>query len=347
MKSFLGFLFGVFLCLILSLFAGESPTHVLMVLLKSAFGSKYDLGLTLFYTTSLIFTGLSVCIAFYAGMFNIGAEGQLIIATLATAAVGILFPNVPSSLAPLFGIGVAIITGGLWGFIPGILKAKRGSHEVIITMMMNFIAAGIASYYVVGALKSTTSQNPESEMVSPNYLFKSFDPISQFFQDSPANLSLLIAIFLAVALHFFLFRSIKGFEIRALGQNEEAASVAGISGVQLKTLCMTLAGAFAGLVATNEILGSAGKFQLGFSPEYGFIGIAVALMARNRPLRIIFTAFLFGALQKGASDLDLETNAITRDFAKILQAVIILSVISFALIPLNFEKVKKWIKKQA
>ena len=340
MKSALGFIFGLSVALLLTTFAGESPWHILAILANSAFGSAYDLGIVLFYTTSLIFTGLSVAIAFHAGLFNIGAEGQLTISALTMAATGIIFKDLAFPLAPLLAVFLGLVASSLWGFIAGYLKAKRGSHEVIITMMMNFIAAGISSYFVVGALKNPDSQNPETAPIGAGFLLKDYDFVHRLSPDSPVNISFLFALVFALAMAFFLKKTVWGYELKVVGQSEEAASVAGINPKKYKMLSLTLAGAIAGLVGINEVLGSAGKFKLGFSPDYGFIGIAVALLARNNPIGIILAAFLFGALQKGASDLDLETAVITRDFAKILQAIIILSVVAF-----YFVDLKSWIKK--
>ena len=337
-KSILGLLFGLVICLVLTSFAGENPFHILKILFTSTFGSPYDFGLCLFYTTSFIFTGLSVSFAFHAGLFNIGAEGQLTIATMAAALTGIAFKDLGFPIAPIVATVAAFLVGGLWGFIPGILKVVRGSHEVVVTMMMNFIASGLTSYLVVAKFQNPASQNPETAPVPQSFLLANFDPISKIFKDSPANSSIILALLLCLIYYFVLNQTRFGFELKASGQNEKAALFAGISSGKIKILAMTIAGALAGLVATNEVLGSAGKFKIGFSADYGFVGIAVALLARNHPLGIIASAFLFGILQKGTADLDIETATITRDFSKIMQAVIILSVTAFAL--------TKWGKKK-
>ncbi|MGZ3743057.1 MAG: ABC transporter permease subunit, partial [Pseudobdellovibrionaceae bacterium] len=133
-KTFAGFFLGLGIALSLTLLAGENPFHIGGILFKSAFGSLYDLGLTLFYTTPLIFCGLSVALAFHAGLFNIGGEGQLTMATLAAAAIGVFFPRLPFPVAPLIALGGALLMGAFWGFIAGWLKATRGSHEVIVTI---------------------------------------------------------------------------------------------------------------------------------------------------------------------------------------------------------------------
>jgi ABC-type uncharacterized transport system permease subunit len=326
MRRLIGLVVGLSVALLITLFAGENPFHILAILFKSAFGSMYDLGLTLSYTTPLIFCGLSVAMSFHAGLFNVGAEGQLTIAAVTAAAIGILFPQIPFPLAPLAAFVAAILAGGLWGFIPGWLRAIRGSHEVIITIMMNFIAAGLASWLALKVIPNPNSQNPETAMVGANYLFKDYDLIAKIFPDTPANASLGIAILLAVIMWIFIWKTTMGFELRAVGSNPEAAKRAGISQKKILMVTLAISGMLAGCVALSEVLGSAGQYRVGFSPDYGFIGIAVALLANNNPIGIIFAAFLMGALHKGAADLDLETTTITRDFSRIIQSLIILGV---------------------
>ncbi|HEY1079857.1 MAG TPA: ABC transporter permease [Bdellovibrio sp.] len=326
MKRIVGLILGLCVALSLTLFAGENPFNIFMILMRSAFGSMYDLGLTLSYTTPLIFCGLSVAIGFHAGLFNIGAEGQLTIAVVTAAAVGVLCPNIPFPLAPMVAFAAALLAGGLWGWIAGWLRAYRGSHEVIITIMLNFIAAGLASWFTLQIIPNPNSQSPETAVVSPNYMFKDYDLVARLFPDTPANASLGFAIVFAVVMWIFLWKTPWGFALRAVGSNPEAAHRAGISGKRAQMLAMALAGALAGCVALSEVLGSTGQYRIGFSPDYGFIGIAVALLANNNPLGIIAAAFLMGALHKGASDLDLETSTITRNFSQIIQALIILGV---------------------
>ncbi len=321
-----GLFIGLFLSSVLAYVAGENPLHVLSVLFRSAFGSPYDLGLALFYTTSLIFTGLSVSMAFHAGLFNIGAEGQLTVAALAAAWFGVSFPQMPVTVAPFLIGAVGISAGAFWGWIAGWLKAKRGSHEVIVTMMLNFVAAAATSYVALELIKNPDSQNPETKALPAEFLFKGHDAVQDFFKDSPANLSLLIALALSGLCFVFIYKTVWGYQLRASGQNEKAAEIAGINPQKWKMIAMALAGGLAGCVCLNEILGSAGRFKIGFSPDYGFVGIAVALLARNHPLGILASAFLFGILQKGASDLDMETQFITRDFTRVIQAILIFSV---------------------
>lgn len=302
--------------------AGESPWHVLQILWKSAFGSSYDFGMTLFYSTPLILTGLAVAVPFQAGLFNIGAEGQLTLGALAAAAVGALWPAVPWPVAPVLAALAAILAGTIWGAIPGWLRARRGSHEVINTIMLNFIAAGLASYVTLYLLKNPDSQNPETRPIGASYLIHQFDA----FGGAPVSLALPLAILAAVLVWILLWRTVLGYEMRAVGQSEPAARAAGINSGRVRIIAMSVAGGLAGLVGVGEVLGNAGKFRLGFSPEYGFIGIAVALLGRNRPVGVVAAALLFGALHKGAADLDLETEHVTRELSLVLQALIILSV---------------------
>lgn len=194
--------------------------------------------------------------------------------------------------------------------------------------MMNFIAAGLSSWVALKWIPNPESQNPESAMIQNGYSTKDYDLISRLFPDTPVNASFAFAILLAILLWIFLWKTPWGFELRAVGKNSEAAERAGISKNKWQISAMVLAGLFAGFVGFSEVVGSAGQFRIGFSPEYGFIGIAVALAANNNPLGIIVTAFLMGALHKGASDLDLETATITRDFSKIIQAFVIIGVTS-------------------
>jgi simple sugar transport system permease protein len=188
--------------------------------------------------------------------------------------------------------------------------------------MLNFIAAGLASYVTLYLLKNPDNQNPETRVIGPGYLIYHF----KMFGDAPVSLALPIAILAAISMQVLLWRTALGFEIRAVGQNEAAARAAGIDSGRIRILALAMAGGLAGCVGIAEVMGSAGRFRVGFSPDYGFLGIAVALLGRNRPLGVVAAAVLFGALHKGSADLDLETEHVTRELSLVLQALIILSV---------------------
>lgn len=330
-------IFGLALGLVITWMAGENPLRILGILYRGAFGSFYDFGMTLFYATPLIFTGLSVAIAFQAGLFNIGAEGQLTLGALAAAAVGAVFPTLAWPWAPIVATLAAFAAGFVWGAIPGWLKARRGSHEVINTIMLNFIAAGLSSWITLYLLRNPETQNPETRLVGAGYLITHLS----WFGDAPVSTAFFLALGVAAIVGAVLWKSSLGFEMRAVGQNERAARSNGIDVGKIRWLSLGLAGGIAGLVAVGEILGNSGRFKLGFSPDYGFIGIAVALLGRSKPAGVVAAALLFGALHKGASDLDMETEHVTRDLSLILQALIILSVSSEGLWTYFFKKTRR------
>jgi len=317
-----GVIIGLGLGLLVGWAIGENPLHVLQIMLRGAFGTRYDLGMALFYSTPLIFTGLSVAVAFRAGMFDIGAEGQLTLGTLAAAAAGILFPAIPSWMAPAIAGLSAGLAGAAWGAIPGWLRARRGSHEVINTIMLNFIAAGICSYFALYPLRNPASQNPETREIAGAFKLPPFP----FFEGAPVGWALPLGLLMALLVWFLLWRTVLGFEWRAVGLNEAAACSAGIDVAKARISAFAVAGALSGMVGIAEVLGNSGRYRLGFSPEYGFMGIAVALLGRNHPAGVLAAALLLGALHKGSAELDMETERITRDLSLVIQGLIILCV---------------------
>jgi ABC-type uncharacterized transport system permease subunit len=314
---------GLAVCLLIAMAMGENPLNVLMILTRGSFGSVSAVGYTLYYATPLIFTGLSVAVAFHCGLFNIGAEGQLYIGALTLTALGILCPNIP--LAPLWGIIAAFVGGALWGAIAGALKSYRGSHEVITTIMLNFISYAVVGFAIMHVFKNPASQNPESAPLGAGFSVPGLGPISS---SSPLNFSFILALVTAFFVWIILFKTNWGFELRLVGSKPETAKRTGIPLKRRVVEAMALSGGLAGLVAVNEIMGFSHKFRDQFSIGYGFIGIAVALLGRTRPLGIVLAAILFGALQKGSLELELETDKITRDLAGVMQALIILFVAS-------------------
>jgi simple sugar transport system permease protein len=196
------------------------------------------------------------------------------------------------------------------------------------------VAAGLASYVALYLLKNPDSQNPETRPMGAGYLIHQFG----FFGGAPVSAALPLAVGTAFLIWMLLWKTALGFEIRAVGQSESASRVAGIDTGKIRILAMAIAGGLAGLVGIGEVLGNAGKFRLGFSPDYGFLGIAVALLGRNQPLGVVAAALLFGALHKGTADLDMETEHVTRELSLVLQALIILSV--------SAEGLWSWMKKR-
>jgi len=323
LRSLSGALVGFGAGLLVCALAGEPPLKILQVLYKSGFGSGYDFGMTLFYTAPLILTGLAVAIPFKAGMFNIGAEGQLTVGALAAAWAGVIGAKIASPwIAIPFAVLMAFAAGGIWGLIPGWLKAKRGSHEVITTIMLNFIAAGMTSYFTLYAIKDPASAQAETIALPAAFHLAPFP----LFNGAPMGALIFFLIALVAGLHTLIWNSSWGYELKALGENETAAETFGISRTRVWLSSMFVAGGVAGLVGVVEVLGNSHRFKLGFSADFGFVGIAVALVARGNILGILPAAFLFGFLQKGAASLDLETEKVTRDLSYLIQGLIILGV---------------------
>ncbi len=331
MKGFITSLLSIFAGLAVSLivvkFLGESPWEVLKVLGHSAFGNVDNILATLNYATPLIFTGLSVLVAFHVGLFNIGAEGQLYIGSLFMTFTALKFSHLSSTAGFLICVFMALLGGGLWASIAGYLKAKRGSHEVIVTIMLNFISYALCSYVILNVVRNPNSQNPESAELPANYFLSHLNFLNQG-APSSLNSSFLISLFSIFTVWFLLFKTNWGLEVRLVGSQIETARRSGVPVTKRIVQAMFLSGSLAGLVAVSEILGNTHKYKDQFSPGYGFFGIAVALLARNKPINVLFSAILFGALAKGALDLELDTEKITRDMAVMIQGLMILFIAS-------------------
>jgi len=309
---------------------GESP-YVLWEAFSSTFFNSFGLGYTLYYTTPLILTGLSVAVCFHAGLFNIGSEGQLHLGAVSIIAISSFFPTLPGYFAIPLGMLAALFGGGIWGMLAGLLKAKRGSHEVIVTILLNFIGITLVNYLILYPFKNTAVQNPETHEIGVGYTLPLLSDFteklgSELFRTTPVNLTLFLSCFMAVVCFLFLFRTSWGYELRALGQNISAARFNGISTSKNFILAFAISGALSGLVGVNEVMGYHHKLIEGFSPQYGFTGIAVALIARNHPLGVILSALLFGAIHNGAREIEFLSENITKEISVIMEAMIIIII---------------------
>ena len=307
---------------------GESPWVALKALIWGAFGSWDQFGYTLFYTTSFIFTGLAVGLAFHCGLFNIGGEGQAMMGGLGVAIVCLTFDGLHWTLLfPLAVIGAAA-AGGAWAWLPGYLQAARGSHTVITTIMFNFLAAILLNYLLVEVLIAPNQQSPQTiRFDAAGHLPYAHDLLKWLGLKagrSPLNITFLLALGVSYLVWLFLWRTRWGYALRCVGANEAAARYGGISPGRCIILAMTMAGALAGLMAVNEVMGSQHRLVLGFTAGFGFTGIAVALMGRNHPFGICFAALLFGALYQGGSELAFEVPTFTSDMVVVIQGLVIL-----------------------
>ena len=312
---------------ILILLIGDSPIQAYKLLIGSALSWPDGIGYTLFYATPLIFTGLAVLVAFRCGLLNIGAEGQLYVAAFATAWVGITLANLSAwILLPLCFVA-AILAGGVWGAIPGVLKARFGSHEVINTIMLNFVAVALVSYFTQYHYKTPGDPIMETAEISPGaHIARLGKFIPGLPERIPLNLAFILALICCVLVYLFLWRTKWGYELRATGANPSAAEYGGISIRKQIIVAMTISGALAGMVGINEVLGYRHRYYDGFSDNYGFTGIAVALLGRNHPVGVILAALLFGVLQRGGIHVDGFSEHVTKDIVQVLQGIIILFV---------------------
>ena len=304
---------------------GESPSESLRILVDSAILDPEGLAYTLFYASTFIFAGLAVSIAMQAGLFNIGAEGQMYVGGLGlTWVVLALDAHLPGILMiPLAMIGAAVF-GALWAFIPGYLQAKRGSHVVVTTIMFNFIAASLMNFVIVKYLIPEGQQNPASRVFADSAALPLLNKILPVFGDTPLNISFVLALLALVIYGVVVWRSSWGYQLRATGLNAHAAHYAGVKISRTIIVTMLVSGALAGLGAVNSVMGSTHYLSLNFPAGAGFVGIAIALMGRQHPVGIFLSSVLFGALIQGGFDLSLEKPNIPQETFIFIQGLIIL-----------------------
>jgi len=309
---------------------GENPWTALKLIAAGGLGSQEGIGYTLYYATNFIFTGLAVAVAFHAGLFNIGAEGQAYIGGLGAGLVCLgLDHHWPAwALIPMAVLG-SMVFGAAWAFVPAWLQAKRGSHIVITTIMFNFIAAALVTFLLVEVVIKPGQQSPETrEFAAAAWLppvHALLAGIGITFSPSPFNLAFFLALGAAVLVWLYVWRTRWGYELRVVGQNPAAAKYAGISLSRTIVTVMVISGALAGGLGVNEILGVQHRLLLDFPSGAGFVGIAVALMGRNHPIGIVLAAVLFGVLYQGGSQLSFDLPHISRDLVVVIQGLVILS----------------------
>lgn len=301
------------------LYIGKSPAQAYQALWTASFGNFYNFGEFLVSSTPLIFTGLSVAFAFRAGLFNIGGEGQYLMAQVAAAWVGYHFVGLPGVLHSWLGLLAAALAGAAWAAIPGLLKAYRGVHEVINTIMLNYIALFLTNWLVLGPLRAP-GETPATPKVVDNAMLGHLLSVSRL------NTGFLWALGAAIVIYLLLGRTTLGYEIRAVGHSPLAAEYGGISVAKNTVLAMAIAGALAGLAGGVQTLGLAGRFYqtLGFA-GYGFDGIAVALLGRNHPGGVIIAAMLFGWLERGSPAMQAAAG-VPKSMVLIVQAAVVLFV---------------------
>jgi general nucleoside transport system permease protein len=296
-------------------------------LFKGALGSPNSLSETIVTATPLMFAGLAVALAFRAGMFNIGAEGQLLAGAMAATFVGFTFADLPALILLPFAILAGFLGGAAWGFIPGVLKARTGAHEVITTIMLNFVALYLTDYLLTtqtflrpgreDPISKTVGENAELPLLAGS--------------DYRVHAGILLAVAAAFGIWWLLFRSTVGFEFRAVGANPSAGAYAGMSVGGVYILAMALAGGLAGLAGTSALLGVQKSVFPGFSAGIGFDAIALALLGRSHPAGVVAAALLFGLLRQGGNLMQAASDT-PIDIIVVIQALIIAFMAAPALV---------------
>jgi ABC-type uncharacterized transport system permease subunit len=295
------------------------PLTAYSALIQGAVGSFEAIVDTLVSTTPLVLGGLSVALAFKAGLFNIGAKGQFLVGALGAVAMGVTLAAAPTWVAIPLALAAGILAGALWGFIPGLLKAVSGAHEVVVTIMLNYVAEGVIAAVVGGPLR----QHGRPEAITPDVGNAALPMLIGSNGHAGIALALVAVGFIA----WLLFRTTLGFEIRTVGANPEAARYAGMRPRFLTILTMSLAGALAGLAGAVVVLGVIHNMTPSFGTSVGFDSIAVALLGRTNPIGVVMAALLFGALRAGAPLMQIKAG-IPPELIDVLQAMILLFLVA-------------------
>lgn len=287
-------LLSTFLLLVI---AGADPFGALANMWDASFGSSFAIGSTVIKTLPRILTGLAVAMALRAGLWNIGAEGQLYLGAVAATGLALYATELPAPIAPLIVLIVAALAGAAWAWLPGVLRAHRGISEVITSLMLVYVGIQIASYFATGPWSIPGANFPASNPVP------AATRLPLLGEGTIVHAGLIVAVVVAIAAWFVMDRSTLGIRMRAVGGNITAASTIGINSRRVIVVAMCLSGALAGLAGGVEVLGSRGRLIEGFSPGFGFEGIAIALLGRVRVGGIVAAALLYGALDAGGAGL--------------------------------------------
>jgi len=298
--------------------SGANPLKAYSALIEGSFGSIKAFGRTLAKATPLIFSGLAVAFAFKAGLFNIGAQGQLLFGALASAAAGFLITGLPPFIHATLSLLIGAVAGALFAAIPGALKAYTGAHEVITTIMLNYVAINITDYFADGPLKDTSNGNIIAR--TPEILESAKIP-----SVGEIPTGFFLAVLAAAAVWWLLQRTTLGYEIRTVGLSPYAAKYAGMRVAFTVTLTMVLSGFLAGIGGGIETLGIVGRYQPGFNTGLGFDGITIALLGKTHPFGIIPAAILIGAMKAGASTMQFNAG-VAKEITDVIQALMLFFV---------------------
>lgn len=330
----LAVLFSLVIAAIIILLIGENPISAYVEMIKGAIGSRLSWADNLTKMTSLLLTGLAVGFGFRAGVFNIGAEGQMAVGGIMAVFVGINMGNVPAVIAIPLTMTAGIIGGAIWASIAGFLKAKTGAHEVISTIMLNWVAYYLSNYLVAGPLAVGQGVPKSPEIAESAQL-----PPLITVQASTVPSGIIVAIIAAIIVYIILQKTTIGYELKAVGYNPYAAEYGGISISKNIVLTMAISGGLAGLAGAVEVMGVYHRIFGAFTGDRGFDGITIALIGQNNPIGIIFSAFLISSLRAGSNSM--QSIGIPDDIVTIIQGIIILFVAADRIIKTIILKAQK------
>jgi len=306
--------------------AGISPVAAYAALLRGAFGSLNSFGLSIQKMVPLLFAGLGVAFAFRCGLFNIGGEGQIYMGALFGGWLALTFPNLPVAILLPAVLIVSFVGGGIWGAIPGLLRAKWKKSEIITTILMNYVGFWFVSFLLHGPLQESRGYYPQSEIL-PQASWLPF-----IWDAAHIHIGIILALVTAAAVYVVLWRTTIGYQIRAVGSNPQAAEYSGIPVVRSMVLAMFVSGGLMGLAGAAEIFGVQHRLSDFFSPNYGFDAIAVALLGYTHPVGVTLAALFFGAMRAGFNAVQ-RTEGLPLALAQVVQGLTLILVVASVFLP--------------
>lgn len=296
---------------------GGNPSEAYQYLFRGAFGNLSNFGETVVKAIPLIFTGLAATFAYKCGVFNLGAEGQFVMGATASIWVSTTFNGLSGVPLIILSLLSGILAGGIWGYIPGILKITRGLNEMIVSIMLNYIAILFMGFLYTGPLRD--GNLPQTAAVTAK--------LARFVGNTRIHVGIILALLLALILYYFLFYTSKGFQLRAVGLNQTASQFNGYPVKKLMLMSFIISGAIAGLGGSVELHGTQFRLMAGFGDGYGFDGVAIALIGQLNPLGTVMVAYLFAVLRAGATTMQVGTGLPT-SVIDIIQALVIIFAVA-------------------
>jgi simple sugar transport system permease protein len=302
--------------------SGANPLQAYAGMFHTALGSEFALGVTINKTIPRLVPALGIALALRAGLWNIGAEGQLYVGAAAAAGVALFAPDLPFPIGLTLALLAGAAGGAAWGAIPGMLRAYRGVSEVITSLMLVYVAIQLTNYLIEGPWLVANSTYPATPIFSPAYRLPLVWP------GTLVNAGVFVAVLAAIVMGFLVTHTTFGLWLRAVGGNARASEVIGLPNRPIIVAALALSGAFAGLAGAIEVLGVRGRLLEGFSPGYGFEAIAIALLGRMHPLGIIGAALVFGGLDAGAAGLQVASSGISSAIAPTIEALAVIFLLA-------------------